>query len=198
MKSFTVLVALALAAPAALAEAGRESLHRGEVTAIDRVARTFHIETATGPERFTLGPEAEVSVAGEPRSFDVLAVGQSVAVRAGPGALARSVEVVNPNELEGQLEDLPAFDVADTATLTAVDAEQRLLRVQTDDGPRSYQVAEDAHIRRGGDDVALASLRPNDRVVVTAHETSPGRFTAQAVTVVSSGPVPSDRAEPQP
>lgn len=196
-----VLSALLAAAPAAgqAVDAGRQNLHHGEITAIDHSAKTFTIETRTGPETFTLWQGAQVTGADERKSFDVLAVGEYVAVRSiqdeNERWLARSVQVVNPHEIEGQLEEYPAFDTADTVTITAVDAEVGTLHVQTAEGPRVYHITEESRIRRNGDDVAFATLRAKERVVVSAVETSPGRFTAKSVIVVSSGPVPSDRAE---
>jgi len=202
-KTTGLLLALALALAAASAsaqatEVGRQNLHHGKITGIDHSAKTFTIETRTGPEHFTLWQGGEVLGDEERLGFDALQVGQSVAVRSiqdeNERWLARSVEIIDPHEVAGQLEDAPAFDAADTVTVTSVDAEGGRLQVQTDDGPRVYRVTEGTRVLRNGDEVELDALRANERVVVSAHETSPGNFTAQTVTVVSQGSVPSDRA----
>jgi uncharacterized protein YndB with AHSA1/START domain len=180
------------------APATSDAPNRG-ATRLDHSAKTFTIETRTGPESFTLWQGAEVTGPDARKSFDALAVGEFVAVRSiqdeNERWLARSVQVVNPNELEGQLADAPAFDEADTVTVTSVDRANRILHVQTVGGPRSYQLTEQSRVLRGGEAVALDALKKDERVVVSADETSPGRFTAQTVTVVSQGPAPSDRAD---
>jgi hypothetical protein len=195
---------LASAAPA-MAEAtdvGRQNLHHGEITAIDHGEKSFTIETRTGPEQFTLWSGAQILGPEERTSFDSLAVGEYVAVRSmqddAERWLARSIEVIDPNELEGQLEDYPAFDVADTVTFRALDSEGDTLLVETSEGPRSYLVSDETRVVRGGKDAPVTSLRAEERVVVSAEETRPGQFTAKTITVVRGAPAAPDRVERAP
>jgi hypothetical protein len=195
---------LGSAAPATAqaTDLGHQNLHHGEITAIDRGEKSFTIETRTGPERFTLWPDAQILGSQERTSFDALAVGEYVAVRSmqddAERWLARSVEVIDPNEIEGQLEDYPAFDSVDTVTFRSLEADSNTLRVDTSQGPRSYLDSDETRVVRGGKDAPVTSLRAQERVVVSAEETSPGQFTAKTVTVVSGGPAPSDRVESSP
>ncbi len=191
---------IALAAAPGFAQAtdvGRENLHHGKITVIDHAAKSFTIETRTGPEQFTLWQGAQVTGADERKSFDALAVGETVAVRSiqdeNQRWLARSVQVVDSNELAGQLEAYPAVDVADTVTVRSLDTVAGELHVATADGPRVYQVSEESRVVRGGNDAAIGSLRADERVVVSAEETAPGRYLAKVVTVVSQGPAPVDQ-----
>lgn len=193
------LLSLALAGPAAsqATDVGRQNLHHGTLQDIDYSAKTFTVDTRTGPETFTLWTGAEITGGDERKTFDQLAVGEYVAVRSMQDDtdrwLVRSIQVIDPNELEGQLRSWEAYDTADTVTI--VDTTANTLQVETVDGPRVYQLGEDTRIVRGGDDVEAASLKPQERVVVTANETAPGQFTAKIVTVVSAGPAPVDRPE---
>jgi hypothetical protein len=202
MRLFLALL-LAAAAPAWAQQGAPEHpepgvalMHHGRLTDVDRAARTFTIETPQGPEQFTLIEGGTVLARGRQASLDVLAVGQQLAVEAiqdeTDRQLARSVQIVDPNELEGQLEDRPAVGVADTVTIVSVDAEAGRLRVETRDGPLVYEVGDATRIQRGRERIALEDLASGERVVVSADETSPGRWTARSVVVVSGAPAPAD------
>jgi hypothetical protein len=178
-------------------EAGMTQRHHGELVDVDHSQRAFTVETPKGPERFTLIEGGTVLVGGREAAFDELQVGQQVAVEGmqddADRQRARSVQVVDPNELEGQLEDEPAFDVADTATVTSVDPEADLFEVKTQQGlPRVYRITDETRIQRGRDRIVLRELASGDRVAVTADETSPGRWTARSVIVVSTEAAPAD------
>jgi hypothetical protein len=192
-----LFLALLLAASPAWAQEGAPEhpepgvalMHHGKLSDVDRATRTFTIETPQGPERFTLIEGGTVLRGGEQASFEALAVGQQLAVEAIQDETdrqqARTIQIVDPHELRGQLEDEPAFDVADTVTIDFVDAEADRLRVQSPEGPLVYEVTDATRIQRGRDRIALDELAPGERVVVSADEVSPGRFAARSVTVVS-------------
>jgi hypothetical protein len=203
MKLFFALV-LAAASPAWAQEGAPEHpepavslMHHGKLTDLERASRTFTIETPQGPERFTLIEGGTVLQGGRQASFDALAVGQQLAVEAiqddeTDQQEARSVQIVDPNELRGQLEDEPAVDVADTVTVDFVDDEADQLRVQTAQGPLVYEITEATRIQRGRERIELDELAPGERVVVSADEKSPGRFAAHSIVVVSEGAAPVD------
>jgi hypothetical protein len=177
-------------------EPGVSLMYHGKVTDIDRAARTFTIETPQGPERFTLIEGGTVLQGGKQASFSALAVGQELAVEAIQDETdrqqARSIQIVDPNERQGQLEERPAFASADTATVDFVDAEADRLRVQTAHGPLVYEITAATRIQRGRERIELDELAPGERVVISADETSPGRNTARSVVVVSETPAPAD------
>jgi hypothetical protein len=99
------LALLLLAAPVLAQEGAPERpepaaalMRHGELTAIDRAARTFTIDTPQGPERFTLIEGGTVLEGGQEASFDALTVGQTLAVEAIQDEtnrqLARSIQIV--------------------------------------------------------------------------------------------------------
>jgi hypothetical protein len=177
-------------------EPGATLLHHGELTAIDRGQRTVTIDTPQGPERFTLIEGGTVLEGGRQADFDALAVGQQVAIDAIQDETnrqqARSIQILDGNELRGQLEDRPAVDVADTATVDFVDDEGDQLRVQTAQGPLVYAITDRTRIQRGREEIDLDELERGERVAVSADETSPGRFTARSIVVVSEAAAPGD------
>jgi hypothetical protein len=202
MRLFLALL-LAASAPAFAGEGAPEHpepgvalMHHGQVTELDRATRTFTIETRQGPERFTLIEGGTVLEGGRQADFDALAVGQQLAVEAIQDETdrqqARSIQIVEANELEGQLEDRPAFDAADTVTVASVDTEADRLRVESAEGPLVYEVTGETRIQRGRERIELGQLTPGERVVVSADETSPGRFTARSIIVVSEAAAPAD------
>lgn len=202
MKLLVVLL-LAVAAPGWAQEGapvhpepGMALMQHGELTSVDRASRTFTIETPMGPEQFTLIEGGTVLQGGRQASFDALAVGQQLAVEAIQGETdrqeARSIQIVDANELEGQLEDRPAFDAADTVTIDSVDVEAERLRVQSAEGPLVYEITDETRIQRGRERIELGQLSAGERVVVTADETAPGRFRARSVVVVSEAAAPAD------
>lgn len=201
------LLVFCLGAPAAFAgegapehpEPGMAQMFHGKLTELDRSARAFTIETPMGPERFTLIEGGTVLGAGEEVGLEALAVGQRLAVEAVQDETdvrqARSVQIVDPRELAGQLEDEPAVGVADTVTVVAVDAEAKRLNVQTVQGPRTYETSDATRIRRGRDEIPLEDLASGERVVVSGDEASPGRWVARSVTVVSGPAAPGRSPE---
>jgi hypothetical protein len=202
MKLFFALL-LATASPVWAQEGAPEHpepsvalMHHGKVTSVGRAARSFTIETPQGPETFTLVEGGTVLARGSQADFDALAVGQQVAVEAIQDETdrqqARTVQIVEPNELEGQLQDRPAFDAADTVTIDFVDTDAERLRVQTAQGPLVYEITDATRIQRGRERIELDQLAPGERVVVSADETTPGRFTARSVVVVSEAEAPAD------
>jgi hypothetical protein len=153
-------------------EPGVSEMHHGELTALDREARTFTIDTPQGPERFTLIEGGTVLEGGRQADFDALAVGQQVAVEAIPDEtdrqLARTIQIVDSDELRGPLDDRPAFDLGEAVTIDFVDAEADRLRVQSAQGPLVYEITDETRIERGGEVIELDALEPGERIVVSA------------------------------
>src|SRR5262245_27531931 len=96
--------AAALAGPPELTPAPPEAppmVHQGRLTHIDQAERSFIIETAVGPEEFTLVEGGRVIGNGVETGFESLAVGQEVAVAAIQDDtdrwLAQTVEIVDPS-----------------------------------------------------------------------------------------------------
>ena len=79
-------------------EPGHQLMYDGKLTDIDRGARSFTVETPSGPETFTLIEGGTVLGAGAETGFQALAVGQQVAVEAIQNEtnqrLVRSVQIV--------------------------------------------------------------------------------------------------------
>lgn len=77
--------------------------------------------------------------------------------------------------------------VADTATVTAIDAEARELTVDSGTDERRFRVDENTNVESGGERVPLSSLKVGDRVVVSGSHEGPdteGLVTARDIVVV--------------
>jgi hypothetical protein len=171
-------------------EPGVALMRHGELTALDRAARTFTIDTPQGPEEFTLIEGGTVLEGGRQVDFDALAVGQQLAVEAiqdeTDRQLARTIQIVDAKELRGQLEDRPAFDLAETVTVDFVDGEGARLRVRSAEGPLVYEIGDATRIQRARERTEPDELAPGERVVVSADEKTRGRFVARSIVVVSA------------
>jgi hypothetical protein len=179
--------------PAALAESATRE-HRGKISAIDRVTRTFTVKASAESETFAVVDASRLVSESENATFDHLAIGQEVVVRTRAADsvkphIAASIEIVDAPALIGQLEELDTTTVADTVTIVQTYPSARIIEVATRQGPLRYRVDDATRIRSSVEPLALADLALGQRVAISARRDG-DVYVATEVVVVAVGPEP--------
>lgn len=183
-------------------EPGAED-YRGKITAIDRGANSITMDTAAGPMTFAVSDRTLLASGNRSRgaSFDHLAVGQDVIVRADEDdesshRVAASVEIADSAALIGQLEEFPAVAAADTVTIVRTDPASRAIDVETRQGPRRYRIEDETRIRTRSAPIGLGDLEPGQRIAVSAKGDGDA-FVATDIVVVAVGAEPPPAPAPK-